>query len=36
MTGRMVYNSLLRHGKETEIEEVGTRLRAMMPFLKKE
>jgi len=36
MTGRMVYNSLLKQGKDTQIEEVGTRLRAMMPFLKKD
>ena len=36
MTGRMVYNSLLREGAETQIEEVGARLRAMMPFLKSE
>ncbi len=36
MTGRMVYNSLLREGSQTQIEEVGSRLRAMMPFLKKD
>ena len=36
MTGRMVYNSLLREGAKTQIEEVGRRLRAMMPFLKKD
>jgi ketol-acid reductoisomerase len=35
MTGRMVYNSLLKEGAKTQIEEVGARLRAMMPFLKK-
>jgi ketol-acid reductoisomerase len=35
MTGRMVYNSLNRMGAEEEIEEVGSRLRAMMPFLRK-
>jgi len=35
MTGRMVYNSLLKEGAASEIEEVGSRLRAMMPFLKK-
>jgi ketol-acid reductoisomerase len=34
MTGRMVYNSLLKQGKTSLIEEVGARLRAMMPFLK--
>jgi ketol-acid reductoisomerase len=36
MTGRMVYNSLLKEGANSEIEEVGSRLRAMMPFLKKD
>jgi ketol-acid reductoisomerase len=35
MTGRMVYNSLLKEGTTSQIEEVGSRLRAMMPFLKK-
>jgi ketol-acid reductoisomerase len=35
MTGRMVYNSLNRMGAAEEIEEVGSRLRAMMPFLRK-
>ncbi len=35
MSGRMVYNSLLDAGKTTQIEETGSRLRAMMPFLKK-
>jgi ketol-acid reductoisomerase len=35
MTGRMVYNSLLKEGDKSQIEEVGSRLRAMMPFLKK-
>lgn len=36
MTGRMVYNSLLKQGAESQIEEVGGRLRAMMPFLRKD
>ena len=36
MTGRMVYNSLNQQGAAEQIEEVGARLRAMMPFLKKE
>jgi ketol-acid reductoisomerase len=36
MTGRMSYNSLLKQGSEKQIEEVGARLRAMMPFLKKD
>jgi len=36
MTGRMVYNSELRAGQETQIEEVGARLRKMMPFLKQD
>jgi len=35
MTGRMVYNSLNRQGEAEQIEQVGKRLRAMMPFLKK-
>ena len=36
MTGRMVYNSLLKQGAESRIEEVGGRLRGMMPFLRKD
>ncbi|GAB4261131.1 MAG: ketol-acid reductoisomerase [Deferrisomatales bacterium] len=32
--GRPVFNALARQGREHPIEEVGTRLRAMMPWLK--
>ena len=31
--GRPVYNALRRRGAQHQIEEVGDRLRAMMPFL---
>jgi len=33
MTGRPSYNALLRRGEAHPIEEVGRRLRAMMPFI---
>ena len=33
---RPVYNALLKKGEEHPIEEVGTRLRGMMPWLKKD
>ena len=33
---RPVYNALLRKGEAHPIEEVGARLRAMMPWLKKD
>ena len=34
--GRPVFNALLKQAKSHPIEEVGTRLRAMMPWLKKQ
>jgi len=33
--GRPVFNAARRHSERTEIEEVGGRLREMMPWLKK-
>jgi len=33
--GRPVFNAARRHSDETQIEEVGKRLRQMMPWLKK-
>jgi ketol-acid reductoisomerase len=33
---RPVYNALLKKGEAHPIEEVGARLRAMMPWLKKD
>jgi ketol-acid reductoisomerase len=33
--GKPVFNALTRHGEEHEIEAVGAKLRAMMPWLKK-
>jgi ketol-acid reductoisomerase len=35
-SGRPVFNALLKQGEAHPIEEVGARLRAMMPWLKKE
>ncbi len=35
MTGRPVFNAMLREGDQHSIVEVGQRLRAMMPWLKK-
>ena len=34
--GRPVFNALLKKGQDHPIEEVGTRLRAMMPWIKKD
>ena len=33
--GRPVFNALKRHGLAHPVEQVGKKLRAMMPFLKK-